>query len=85
MMIDVNAKLSQRTYQIVINCPDDNNMSMVMHNQEVLDLGERKVYNNLGCLANIRYNPENPLHVRLSEVLHAIDTEERNKLEVVNA
>ena len=83
-MFETTAKISQRTYQIIINCPDDNNMNMTMQNQEVLDLGERKIYNNLGCLASIRYNPENPLHVQLSEVLHAIDTEERAKLEVIS-
>jgi len=84
-MIETTAKISQRTYRVVIECPDDSNMHMTMHNQEVVNLGDRNIYNSLGCLPNIRFNPENPLHVQWNEILHAIDIEERAKLEVGNA
>ena len=80
-MESITGTTRQRTYQIIINCPNDNDMNMTMYNQEVLEFGGRTVYNNLGCLPNIRFNPDNPLHVQLSEVLHAIDTEERAKNE----
>ena len=47
---EITGKSWRRAYQITINNPADNTPSVVIREQEVFNLGDRKVYQDTGTL-----------------------------------
>lgn len=68
---DISGKSWKRVYQITINNPLDNRAHLVMREQEVINIGDRKIYQDCGTLYR-EFSTESELDMAIYEKLNEL-------------